>query len=69
MGAKSFSEFKLTIGHFENRRWKKAADEMLNSRWARDIDQTPARAKRLSDTFALDGIGDGATVGHSILAH
>lgn len=33
MGAKDFSEFILTIGHFKNRRWKQAADEMLNSRW------------------------------------
>jgi len=47
MGAKDFSEFVLTIGHFENRRWVKAADEMLKSRWYRE--QTPERAKRLSE--------------------
>tara|TARA_Y100001938_G_scaffold139907_1_gene207390 strand:+ start:231 stop:641 length:411 start_codon:yes stop_codon:yes gene_type:complete len=46
LGITGFSRFKLTIKHFENKDYKAASKEMLNSKWAI---QTPNRAKKLSN--------------------
>lgn len=47
LGLKSFSRFRKTIALLRLGNFKAAADEMLDSKWARE--QTPARAKRLSN--------------------
>ena len=46
LGVSGFSKFKKTIDHLENKRYSKAAVEMLDSKWAR---QTPNRALELSN--------------------
>ena len=50
LGPKSFSMFRLTIQHIANKDYKSASTEMLDSKWARD--DTPRRAKELSDRMA-----------------
>ena len=53
MGITGVSKFKKALHAMQMLQWKKAADEMLDSRWAR---QTPNRAKELSDIIRrLDG--------------
>jgi|TARA_R100001594_G_C3968194_1_gene247169 lysozyme len=47
LGITGFSKFKKTIQFLRLGSYKSAAVEMLDSRWARE--QTPNRAKRLSD--------------------
>lgn len=46
MGVGGFLKFKKTIAYLKSRKWKKAAKEMLDSKWARS--DSPKRAKRLS---------------------
>ena len=46
MGVSGVSKFKKALHAMQMFQWKKAADEMLDSRWAK---QTPNRAKELSD--------------------
>jgi lysozyme len=46
LGITRFRRFRKTIAHLEAGRWEEAADEMLDSLWAR---QTPARAGRQSE--------------------
>lgn len=53
MGIEGFSQFKTTIKHLRKRRWLDASKTMLQSKWARE--QTPERAKRLSDIVANEG--------------
>ena len=50
MGVTGFSKFKKTIGFFEAKDFKGSSVEMLDSKWARD--DTPRRAKELSDRMA-----------------
>ena len=45
LGVNGFLTFKKTIKYLEDRQWKKASIEMLDSKWAR---QTPNRANELS---------------------
>lgn len=47
MGVDGLLAFKNTLKLVQSKQWDKAADAMLQSKWARE--QTPARAKRLSD--------------------
>ena len=53
LGVKGFKQFKKTINHLKNKQWKEASIEMLDSKWAKE--QTPERAKRLSDMVAQQG--------------
>ena len=46
MGVSGVSKFKKALGALEWGNYQLAADELLDSKWAR---QTPNRAKRLSD--------------------
>ena len=46
MGLSNVSKFKKALHAMQMFQWKEAADEMLDSRWAK---QTPNRAKELSD--------------------
>ncbi len=46
MGVYGFSCFKKTISFLQNKQFHDASLEMLDSRWA---EQTPVRAKELSD--------------------
>ena len=46
LGLRGFSKFKKTIAFLRLGNYKVCADEMLDSRWAR---QTPNRAQRLSN--------------------
>ncbi len=46
MGVYGFSCFKKTIAYLQNKQWKEASVEMLDSRWAQ---QTPNRARTLSN--------------------
>ncbi len=46
MGFPRFNQFKKTIASIEQEAWQAAANEMLNSRWARQVGN---RAKTLSD--------------------
>ena len=46
MGVKGWSMFKKAIKNMQDKNWKGAADEMLDSLWAK---QTPERANRLAD--------------------
>ena len=46
MGLSGFSQFKKTIYYLETEQYEEAADEMLDSLWAK---QTPNRAKELSE--------------------
>lgn len=45
LGRTRFLQFKKTIKYFNNREWKKAAEEMKDSKW---FHQVPYRANRLS---------------------
>ena len=47
LGIRGFSSFRKTIDHLKNKRYSKAAVEMLDSKWGRE--QTPERALRLSN--------------------
>lgn len=47
LGIRGFSSFRKTIDHLKNKRYGKAAVEMLDSKWGRE--QTPERALRLSN--------------------
>ena len=46
LGVTGVSKFKKALKAMEDGDWEKAADEMLDSKWAK---QTPNRAKELSD--------------------
>ena len=46
LGVTGVSKFKLALKAMEDGDWEKAADEMLDSKWAK---QTPRRAKEMSD--------------------
>ena len=50
LGVSAFSKFKKTIKYIANKDYKMASVEMLDSKWARD--DTPRRAKELSDRIA-----------------
>ena len=46
LGVTGVSKFKKALKAMEDGDWEKAADEMLDSKWAK---QTPRRAKEMSD--------------------
>ena len=46
LGVSGVSKFKKTLAYLENREYRMAASEMLDSKWHR---QTPNRSQRLSD--------------------
>jgi lysozyme len=46
LGVTGFSKFRKTIAYLQNKEWKNASIEMLDSRWAK---QTPNRAKEMSN--------------------
>tara|TARA_R100001530_G_scaffold116675_1_gene83750 strand:+ start:144 stop:563 length:420 start_codon:yes stop_codon:yes gene_type:complete len=46
IGFSGFKKFKKAIANMKDKNWKSAADEMLDSRWAK---QTPNRANQLAD--------------------
>ena len=46
LGRNRLGKFKKFIGHLENHHWKLASEEMLDSKWARQVGN---RAIRLSD--------------------
>ena len=46
LGVRGVSKFKKALKAMEDGDWEKAADEMLDSKWAK---QTPGRAKEMSD--------------------
>ena len=50
LGVSAFSKFKKTIQYIANKDYEGASIEMLDSKWARD--DTPRRAKELSDRLA-----------------
>ncbi len=52
MGYSGFLKFKKAITHMQNKEWQLAADEMLDSLWAK---QTPNRAKELAQIVAEHG--------------
>ena len=52
IGFTGFTKFKKAIACMEDKDWKGAADEMLDSLWAR---QTPERANRLADIVREHG--------------
>ena len=52
IGYSGFCKFKKTISHFKNKEFKHAADEMLDSLWAK---QTPNRANRLANIVREHG--------------
>ncbi len=52
MGVSGVSKFKKTLLYLENKEFRMASKEMLDSRWAR---QTPNRAKKLSNI--IGGLG------------
>ena len=49
LGRPRLGKFKKFIGHLENHHWKLASEEMLDSKWARQVGN---RAIRLSDRVA-----------------
>lgn len=51
MGVKGVLGFKKTLAFIKNREYKKASIEMLDSKWYKE--DTPNRAKRLSDKMAV----------------
>ncbi|BBN59297.1 glycoside hydrolase family protein [Hydrogenovibrio marinus] len=53
MGIEDLMDFKNTWRYAELGQWENAANEMLDSKWARE--QTPDRAKQLSDKLAALG--------------
>ena len=52
MGVTGWSKFKKAIRNMQDKNWKGAADEMLDSKWAK---QTPNRANRLADIVREHG--------------
>ena len=52
MGFSGFCKFKKAIANMQDKNWKGASDEMLDSRWAK---QTPNRANRLADIVREHG--------------
>tara|TARA_Y100000310_G_C20031075_1_gene511822 strand:- start:42 stop:458 length:417 start_codon:yes stop_codon:yes gene_type:complete len=52
MGFSGFCKFKKTIAHMKDKHWKAAADEMLDSKWAK---QTLNRANLLADIVREHG--------------
>ena len=52
LGVRGFSKFKKAIAHMKEKEFKHAADEMLDSRWAK---QTPNRARMLSEIVREHG--------------
>ena len=52
MGFAGFCKFKKAISNMKDKNWKGAADEMLDSLWAK---QTPSRANRLADIVREHG--------------
>jgi lysozyme len=46
LGVTGVSKFKKTVAYLQNKEFKNASIEMLDSRWAK---QTPNRAKELSN--------------------
>ena len=52
IGFSGFCKFKKAIAHMKDHNWKRAADEMLDSLWAR---QTKSRANRLADIVREHG--------------
>ena len=52
MGIKGWSLFRKAIANMQDKNWKGAADEMLDSLWAK---QTPNRANRLADIVRNHG--------------
>ena len=50
LGVSAFSKFKKTIKYISDKDYQMASAEMLDSKWARD--DTPRRAKELSDRMA-----------------
>ena len=46
LGVSGVSKFKKTLAYLENKEYRMAASEMLDSKWHR---QTPNRSQRLSD--------------------
>jgi len=56
LGVEGLKKFNATLSLIMVNEYKKAAKEMLKSKWAKD--QTPARAKELSDILALVVIND-----------
>ena len=54
LGVGGFSKFKKTISYLQNKQFKDAAEEMLDSLWAK---QTPNRAKELSNRVKVVEVG------------
>ena len=52
MGGTGWSKFKKAIAHKQDKNWKGAADEILDSKWAK---QTSNRANRLADIVREHG--------------
>ena len=52
IGFSGFKKFKKAISNMKDKNWKAAADEMLDSRWAK---QTPNRANQLADIVREHG--------------
>ena len=52
LGVSGFLKFKKAINHMKNKEWQLAADEMLDSKWAK---QTTNRANRLADIVREHG--------------
>lgn len=52
LGITGFSKFKRAIAHMKNKEWQLAANEMLDSLWAK---QTPNRANQLAGIIAEHG--------------
>ena len=52
MGFSGFCKFKKAIANMQDKNWKCAADEMLDSKWAK---QTSKRANRLADIVREHG--------------
>ena len=50
LGRPTLNKFKKSIAYANDHQWGDLAEEILDSRWAR---QTPNRAKRISDRLAL----------------
>ena len=50
LGIKGFSRFKKSIYLLETEQYEEAAEELLDSKWARS--DSPNRAKELSDIVA-----------------
>ena len=49
LGYPRYSKFSKTISYIKDRQWLKASEEMLDSKWSR---QLPNRSKHLSEMMA-----------------